>query len=108
MESFNNNDLLMDFIDDSISNEITDVFIPSSLLIRSIFLDYNRCKTLLSDTEFSVLKYSKCEFDCCICFECRKMGITLDCDHQFCKKCIKKWLTERSSKCPVCRKNVKK
>jgi hypothetical protein len=92
-----------------IDNSITDGFIvPSSILIQAIFIDYIKDKTFLSIEEFDQLKCRVEDFECCICLEGKKRGILLDCNHKFCKKCIRKWLTEKSSQCPVCRQNVRK
>ena len=51
------------------------------------------------------------EKDCNICIECFNKGnniIKLNCSHEFHKDCIKKWLCDNSTKCPVCRVEVAK
>ena len=53
-------------------------------------------------------KVEKCNdvTDCSICFENKKENIKLNCEHIFCNRCIKKWLTEKSNTCPTCRKEI--
>ena len=51
------------------------------------------------------------EKDCNICIECFNKGdniVKLNCKHEFHKDCIKKWLCNNSTKCPVCRVEVAK
>ena len=50
--------------------------------------------------------------ECGVCFEesvksC-KHNIELDCKHNFCKKCIFKWIDEKNelSTCPMCRREI--
>lgn len=42
---------------------------------------------------------------CPICLQDSKSMIKTDCDHVFCKECIKKWLDNNNS-CPCCRKGL--
>jgi len=53
-------------------------------------------------------KLEKCNevTNCGICFENMKDNIKLNCDHIYCNRCIKKWLTEKSNTCPTCRKEI--
>ena len=70
----------------------------------------------LTDDEFNSLTCYECnqennEKDCNICIECFNKGdniIKLNCSHEFHKDCIKKWLCDNSTKCPVCRVEVAK
>jgi hypothetical protein len=70
----------------------------------------------LTDDEFSSLTCYECneennEKDCNICIECFNKGnsiVKLNCNHEFHKDCIKKWLCDNSTKCPVCRVEVAK
>ena len=70
----------------------------------------------LTDDEFNELTCYECneennEKDCNICIECFNKGniiIKLNCNHEFHKDCIKKWLCHNSIKCPVCRVEVAK
>jgi hypothetical protein len=70
----------------------------------------------LTNDEFNQLTCYECneennEKDCNICIECFNKGniiIKLNCSHEFHKDCIKKWLCDNSTKCPVCRVEVAK
>ena len=70
----------------------------------------------LTDDEFNELTCYECneennEKDCNICIECFNKGnsiVKLNCNHEFHKDCIKKWLCDNSTKCPVCRVEVAK
>jgi hypothetical protein len=49
--------------------------------------------------------------ECNICIECfnkEDIIVKLNCKHEFHKNCIKKWLCDNSTKCPVCRVEVAK
>ena len=46
---------------------------------------------------------------CAICnekFTLNSSNIVFKCKHNFHKKCIKKWITEESNKCPICKQPV--
>ncbi len=45
------------------------------------------------------------ESSCHICLEPCKSPTTVDCEHTFCYKCIKKWLGIKRT-CPVCSKTI--
>lgn len=70
----------------------------------------------LTNDEFNELTCYECneensEKDCNICIECFNKGnsiVKLNCNHEFHKDCIKKWLCDNSTKCPVCRVEVAK
>jgi len=70
----------------------------------------------LTEDEFNTLTCYECndennEKDCNICIECFNKGdniIKLNCNHEFHKDCIKKWLCDNSTKCPICRVEVAK
>lgn len=44
-------------------------------------------------------------YDCPICYESPKQGVTLPCSHIFCELCIVEWL-DKERTCPVCRAQV--
>lgn len=47
--------------------------------------------------------------ECTICTEKFKpcsQNIVLDCKHNFHKNCIKKWVTEESATCPICKQDI--
>jgi hypothetical protein len=70
----------------------------------------------LTDEQFNELTCYECtdentEKDCNICIECFNKDdsiVKLNCNHEFHKNCIKKWLCGNSTKCPVCRVEVAK
>jgi hypothetical protein len=69
----------------------------------------------LSETEFSELETIEYDIDkykdqksCSICIETYNQDdglIKLKCNHIFHNDCIKPWLTSKSTKCPVCRRD---
>ena len=61
-------------------------------------------KETLSIEQFSTLRENTIVQECPICFTEKDENITLNCEHDFCKVCIKRWLTEKINTCPVCRK----
>lgn len=66
----------------------------------------------LTESEFDNLTiYNKndLENDCHICLDklLNNCNIILKCNHIFHKECLKEWLTKNSTKCPMCRLNVK-
>jgi len=84
-----------------------------NFIINSIFTDfvndviyscYSEYK--LSQGDFDKLQEICKEFECGICIEDNETGIQLECNHIFCKDCLKRWLTENKKTCPVCRKEV--
>lgn len=70
----------------------------------------------LTEEQFNELTCYECtdentEKDCNICIECFNKDdsiVKLNCNHEFHKTCIKKWLCGNSTKCPVCRVEVAK
>ena len=80
------------------------VFIPHVQIIQQIFSDYMASQEpqLLSEEEFEKLKKYNKRFDCSICLESKCRGRELDCEHLFCNKCIKEWLTTKNTNCPIC------
>lgn len=63
-------------------------------------------KKTLSEDQFNQLIFNRELSSCCICMENKKLNVQLNCNHTFCKPCIKKWLTEKSNTCPTCRTEV--
>ena len=63
-------------------------------------------KKTLTEDQFNKLNFNQELSNCCICMENKKLNVHLNCDHTFCKTCIKKWLTEKSNTCPTCRTEV--
>ena len=45
--------------------------------------------------------------NCPICLNFTKKQIKLECNHEFCFACIKKWILYKKSNCPMCRQNTK-
>tara|TARA_B100000900_G_scaffold398828_1_gene400658 strand:- start:20089 stop:20517 length:429 start_codon:yes stop_codon:yes gene_type:complete len=66
----------------------------------------NISKPTISIENFEKLEKCNDVTDCSICFENKKENIKLNCEHIFCNRCIKKWLTEKSNTCPTCRKEI--
>ncbi len=63
-----------------------------------------------SFSKLNCIKTKKTDESCTICVENYKKYqnlIVLDCNHYFHKRCIKKWLTKQSSKCPLCRTDTR-
>ena len=63
-------------------------------------------KKTLTEDQFNQLNFNQDLSNCCICMENKKLNVQLKCNHTFCKMCIKKWLTEESNVCPICRTEV--
>ncbi|KAI9504402.1 hypothetical protein GGI25_003323 [Coemansia spiralis] len=64
--------------------------------------DYKSKST--TSVELGALKYLSAE--CAIClaqYEPENLARVLPCDHVFHSECIDVWLTERSSRCPICK-----
>tara|TARA_B110001450_G_scaffold42652_1_gene38915 strand:- start:28312 stop:28707 length:396 start_codon:yes stop_codon:yes gene_type:complete len=79
-----------------------------SLIIGEDILNNNTEETrkTLTDDQFNQLKCIQELSNCCICMENKRSNIQLECNHTFCKNCIRKWLTEKSNTCPTCRNEV--
>ena len=73
-------------------------------LISSIFHSEISGYNTLFTEEVEAIEDIDTTFTCNICFTKKIIGKRLKCRHIFCKKCITKWLTECSNKCPSCRK----
>ena len=67
---------------------------------------HNNSKSIISNENFEKLEKCNELTNCSICFENMKDNIKLKCDHVYCNRCIKKWLTEKSNTCPTCRKEI--
>lgn len=52
-----------------------------------------------------ITKLLKKYYECVICYNKTTEPIYLNCGHDFCKKCIDKWL-ESHNTCPICRKYI--
>lgn len=78
--------------------------IPMIMMINTFENTVNN--TILSEHQFSKLSEHKILHQCPICFEDKLENILLNCNHIFCKDCIKKWLTTNSDTCPICRIQV--
>ena len=63
-------------------------------------------KPKISLQSFEKLEKCKDISNCSICFENMKDNIKLICNHVYCESCIKKWLTEKSNTCPICRTEI--
>jgi hypothetical protein len=70
------------------------------------FTTSNIPKPTISNENFERLEKCNELTNCSICFENMKDNIKLNCDHIYCNRCIKKWLTEKSNTCPTCRKEI--
>ena len=66
----------------------------------------NISKPTISNENFERLEKCNELTNCSICFENMKDNIKLNCEHIYCNRCIKKWLTEKSNTCPTCRKEI--
>lgn len=63
-------------------------------------------KQVLTEEDFNKLEVIKENIECPICFEDKNSYIKINCNHKFCKSCLKKWGTEQSSTCPTCRQLI--
>lgn len=78
-----------------------------ALIIGENFpIDTEEEKPKLSEDEFKNLETCNFTTECVICMENKKCNVKLKCSHIFCKVCIKKWLTENSNTCPICRTDI--
>ena len=41
--------------------------------------------------------------NCSICLDAFTNKVTLNCTHNFCKSCIKEWISYNNYNCPICR-----
>lgn len=81
-------------------------------MIQEINLDIlEDVKVVLSAIEFEkiiITEESENGLECLICSEKKKILSKIkNCNHTFCKECIKTWLTEYNVKCPVCRNDCR-
>ena len=98
----------MNNIINSITMDINTYFSIEDLMIR-IAIEESRKeveKPKISLQSFEKLEKCKNLSNCSICFENMEDNIKLKCNHIYCEKCIKKWLTEKSNTCPVCRTEI--
>ena len=90
--------------------------IPISIYNNNNQHNFEDIVVSLTEDEFSELTCYECneennQKECNICIECFDKGnniVKLNCNHEFHKDCIKKWLCDNSTKCPVCRVEVAK
>lgn len=90
--------------------------INNKKILESIWIDnFNRIihgNLVLSRYNFNknirIVKFKKISnLKCCICTEKLSNNICkLHCNHKYHINCLKKWITEFNSKCPICRKIV--
>ena len=102
-----------DYIQDVIGNLTYEYDINTFFSVQRIINAINRnilqeasVKPKVSLENFEKLEKCNKVTDCGICFENMKDNIKLNCDHIYCNRCIKKWLTEKSNTCPTCRKEI--
>jgi len=77
--------------------------------------DLQDVKVVLTQEQFNtlnsvILNEDSIKGDCPICLCSRTMNdklITLKCNHIYHRNCIQEWLTKNSTKCCVCRKDVR-
>lgn len=75
---------------------------------QSFNLYSSTCEELIYQAEkeyIDITKLFKKIYECVICYNKTIEPIFLNCGHDFCKKCIDKWL-ERHNTCPICRKYI--
>jgi len=87
-------------------NTIFSVHRVLNVLNNNINQDFSSVKPKVSLENFEKLEKSNEATNCGICFENMIDNIKLNCDHVYCNRCIKKWLTEKSNTCPTCRKEI--
>jgi len=101
-----------DFMQDIISNlthDINAIFSVQrvlNVLNSTINQDSSSVKPKVSLENFEKLEKTNEDTNCGICFENMIDNIKLNCEHVYCNRCIKKWLTEKSNTCPTCRKEI--
>ena len=102
-----------DYIQDVVANLTYEYDINTFFSVQRIINAINRnilqeasVKPKVSLENFEKLEKFNKVTDCGICFENMKDNIKLNCDHIYCNRCIKKWLTEKSNTCPTCRKEI--
>ena len=47
------------------------------------------------------------DFSCSICYEILIEPVKLECNHELCMICMKKFIENKSFSCPICRKSIK-
>jgi hypothetical protein len=104
-----------------IGNLIGDIFDTFSTFLEdqiNFVEDYSNLedtKVVLTDEQFNtlnsvILNETDIKGDCPICMETMTLNdklITLKCNHIYHNSCIREWLTKNSTKCCVCRKDVR-
>jgi hypothetical protein len=74
-----------------------------SLDLLSIILPFRKQKKVLSVEQIDNLEKYELYTSCPICMDDKSDNIKLNCQHIFCKDCIKTWLSKQSNTCPICR-----
>ncbi len=74
------------------------------------FVDLPTQKVTLKEIELDEkLEQVTGEIECGICKDKTDKNVVKikQCNHEFCKECIKEWLTKYNISCPMCRKDVR-
>jgi hypothetical protein len=71
--------------------------------LLSLIMPLRTRKNVLSVEQVDNLEKLELYTSCPICMEDNSDNIKLNCQHIFCKDCIKTWLSEQSNTCPICR-----
>ena len=92
----------------SITVDINTFFSIETVMVRMAIEDSLKEaeKPKMSLQSFEKLEKCKDISNCSICFENMNDNIKLNCNHIYCENCIKKWLTEKSNTCPICRTEI--
>ena len=103
-------------LSNNIVNSINDLmtFFGNQLIDNDLnyeeYVNLPNEKIVLNENEFDEkIKLINDEIECGICKDKFNLnGVELKiCKHEFCKNCIKEWLTKYSVNCPICRKDTR-
>lgn len=100
-----NNILTSFFRNNDINNiiNIEELFYETFIGPLEEIIQEEQPKKLVTEEQFNLFMRGYSTKDCSICLEVNNDCVILPCEHTFHEKCIKKWLTEKSSCCPNCK-----